>query len=168
MALGNITIEGARIVFRNFSGKETMYNAEGDRNFAVLLPEDVARQMLADGWNVKTLDPRDEDEDGVPQPYIQVSLKYRGRNGAEVRPPKVVMITGKNRTNLSEDEVEVLDWADIRNVDIIIRPYEYSFSGRSGVKAYVQTLFVTVELDELEQKYSGYDTMTPRSGNVEE
>lgn len=33
-----ILLEDVRIIFRNFAGREGMYNREGDRNFAVLLP----------------------------------------------------------------------------------------------------------------------------------
>lgn len=42
-------VEDARLMFRNFAGKENQYNREGDRNFAVELPVDLAEQMLSDG-----------------------------------------------------------------------------------------------------------------------
>ena len=42
-------VEGARLVFRNFSGKEGQYNREGDRNFAVILDQETAERMAADG-----------------------------------------------------------------------------------------------------------------------
>ncbi len=42
-------VEDARLIFRNFAGKEGQYNREGDRNFAVILPDDVAEQMEKDG-----------------------------------------------------------------------------------------------------------------------
>ena len=67
------------------------------------------------------------------------------------------MITSRGRTNLDESTVEMLDWADITNVDLIVRPYEWSVSGKTGIKAYLQSIYVTVEEDELERKYSELD-----------
>lgn len=144
--LPNITMEGVTIAFRNFSGKEGQYNREGDRNFVVFLNDDVAEQMAADGYNIKHLKPRDEDEE--PQAYVEVALGYK------YRPPRVVMVTSRGRTNLGEDEVGILDWADIRHTDLIIRPYSWEVSGKRGVKAYVQSIFVNIEEDELEKKYA--------------
>lgn len=146
-----VLMEDVRIVFRNFAGKEGMYNREGDRNFAVLLDDDVAERMLADGWNIKTLKPREDDEEPHAQPYLQVSLNFKGR------PPRIVMITSRGRTNLGPDEVDVLDWADIKTVDLIVRPYEWSVNGKSGVKAYLKSLFATIDEDALELKYADID-----------
>lgn len=143
---GTLLMEDARIVFRNFKGKEGQYNREGDRNFCVLLEPDLAEQMAKDGWNVKTLKAREVDDD--PQPYLQVSV------GFKVRPPLIVMITSRGRTTLSEDEIEVLDWVDIAEVDLIINPYEWSVSGKSGIKAYLKSLFVIIQEDELVLKYA--------------
>lgn len=139
-------VEDARIIFRNFSGKEGQYNREGDRNFAVVLDPDIAEQMLKDGWNVKYLSSREEGEDDTP--YIQVSVNFNNR------PPRVVMITSTARTNLTEESVDVLDWAEIRTADLIARGYEWTVNGKSGVKAYLQSLFVTIEEDALERKYA--------------
>lgn len=146
-----VLMEGVRIIFRNFSGKEGQYNREGDRNFAVLLDEKVATAMSEDGWNVKWLKPRDEEEEQSPQAYLPVSVNFKGR------PPRIVLITSRGRTNIDEDSVEMLDWADIINVDLIVRPYEWTVNAKSGIKAYLQSLYVTIEEDALEQKYSELD-----------
>jgi len=142
-------IEDATVIFRNFAGKEGQYNREGERNFCVILPEDVGTQMLADGWNVRHLDPRDEGD--VATPYIAVSVNFNNR------PPRVVMLTSTTRTQLDESSVEILDWADFKTVDLIARGYDWSVNGKSGTKAYLQSLFVTIEEDELERKYSIHD-----------
>lgn len=149
---GSLMIEDAKIIFRNFSGKEGMYNAEGDRNFCVLLDDDRARQLIDDGWNVKTLKAREEDDE--PQPYIQVSAKYRGRNGNAVRPPAIVMVTSKGRTPLSEAECEILDWVDIAKVDLIVRSFQWSVNGKTGIKAYLKSIYVTIQEDALALKYA--------------
>ena len=140
------TVEDARIIFRNFSGKEGQYNREGDRNFAVILDPVIAEQMLEDGWNVKMLNPREEGDD--PTPYVQVSVNFNNR------PPRITQITSSGRTPITEELVDTLDWAEIKTVDLIARGYEWSVNGKSGVKAYLKTMFVTIEEDALERKYA--------------
>lgn len=144
-----VVMENVRIIFRNFSGREGMYNREGDRNFCVLLDEANAEMMAKDGWNIKMLKARDEGEED--QPYLQVTVNFKGR------PPRVVMITSRGRTTLREDEVELLDWADILTADLIVRPYEWAVNGKTGIKAYLQSIFVTIQEDPLELKYAKLD-----------
>ena len=144
----NIVIENARIAFRNFSGKEGRYNPAGQRNFCVLLEQDLAEKLADDGWRVKYLKPREDGD--APQPYLQVRVNYKNI------PPKIILVTRKGKTPLDEDAVGMLDWAEITNVDLIIRPYNYDVRGETGVKAYCKTMYVTIEEDEFEEKY--YDT----------
>lgn len=138
-------IEGARIIFRNFAGKEGPYNREGDRNFAVILTPELAADLSADGWNVKTLDAREEGDEDTP--YIQVAVNFKNR------PPRVVLLTSTSRTQLDEKTVDVIDWAEIETADLIARGYEWAVNDKSGVKAYLQSLFVTIREDALEKKY---------------
>lgn len=142
----NITIEDAKIAFRNFAGKEDTYNRAGDRNFAILLEDDLAEDMIRKGWNVKHLKVREEGD--VPQAYIQVAVSYKNR------PPKICLVTSGNLSYLGEDELEMLDWVDIETADVTLNPYEWAVNGKAGVKAYVQSLFIKIEEDYLQEKWS--------------
>lgn len=144
----NLILEDVVIAFRNFEGKEDTYNRAGDRNFAILLDEDRAAQMERDGWNVKYLKEREEGEG--QQAYIQVAVSYKAR------PPKIGMVTSKGLTYLGENEVEMLDWVDIEVADVTLNPYEWAVNGKTGVKAYLQTLFIKIEEDYLQQKWTSF------------
>ena len=158
MANKNIVIENARIGFRNFSGKEGKYNPPGRRNFCVFLDTDFAKNLETDDWNVRWLKPRDEEED--PQAYLQVAVNF------DNIPPKVVLITSHGQNVLDEEQVGMLDWAEIENVDLIIRPYNWSVNGKQGVKAYLKSLYVTIVEDEFESKY--YDVPDSASTSIQQ
>ena len=143
--VGNIVMENAQIRFRNFSGKEGRFNPEGRRNFCVLLTDDIVDNLIRDGWNVKYLNPRDEDE--APQPYIQVAVNF------DNIPPKVWLITSRGKTLLDEESVNMLDWAELQSVDLIIRPYQWEMNGKTGIKAYLKSGYFTIAEDEFESKY---------------
>lgn len=158
----NVIMEGVTIVNRNFSGKEGQYNREGDRNFNVLLDPKIAEQMAKDGWNIKEFKIREEGDE--PQAFLGVTVSFKGR------PPQIYMITSRGRNLIDEGMVEMLDSVDIKNVDMIIRPYEWLVNGKTGIKAYLQSLYVTIEENYLDLKYAeledirnphGHDTTPP-------
>lgn len=144
----NLTIENARIMFRNFSGEEGKYNRKGDRNFCVLLENTVAGQLALDGWNIRYLKPRDNDPDDLPQAYMPVKVSF------ENFPPQVYLITSKSKTQLDEDNISTLDWAEIERCDLIIRPYNWEVNGKTGVKAYLKTGYFTIAEDAFADRYS--------------
>lgn len=142
----NIVLEDARIGFRNFSGSETQFNPKGRRNFVAFLETELANILEEDGWNIKWLDPREEGEE--PQPFLPVAVSY-----ANI-PPKIVLISGQGKTLLDENTVNLLDWAEIDMVDLIVRPYNWEVNGKTGVKGYVKSMYVTIIEDEFAHKYS--------------
>lgn len=146
MAAENVTIRGAKLLFRNFSGNPDKFQpAGGRRNFCVRLSPEQAEQLSRAGWNVKTRDPREEGDD--PLHYIKVNIQYNTKG----RPPRIVQVTQTRKTALRESNIELLDWADITSADLTFRAYEYEPGSNS---AYLVTLFVNIVEDELEAAYA--------------
>ena len=160
MVTNNITLEDARIGFRNFSGKEGQYNPAGRRNFMVFLDPEDGQRLQNDGWNVRWLKPREEGDE--PQAGLSVQVEF-----SKGRPPKVVQITAHGKTSLNEETINILDWAEIESCDIIIRPYNWEMAdGRKGVKAYLSALYVTIKEDAFESKY--YNVPDSAANAIEE
>ncbi len=146
-----IAIENARIGFRNFSGRPGRYNKAGDRDFTVFFDNAQAQELADDGWNIHWIEPRDPEE--APAGRLRVAVNY------DHMPPKILLITSTTKMLLTEDDISVLDTADIRNVDLVIRPYNWSVNGNRGVKAYLKSMYVTIEEDEFAAKYDDIPTV---------
>ena len=159
--VSNITVEKAKILFRNFSGKKGQYNLQGRREFCLLVDDDLGRTLSSDGWNIKELKPLEEGD--PPQKYLPVGVAYTHF------PPKIVLITkSRGQTFLDEDSVSLLDWAEIENIDLIIRPYNWEVNNKRGVKAYLKTMYVTIVEDPFEAKYNLINNQQDPSNEYEE
>lgn len=144
-----INFENADIGFRNFEGREGLYNKKGEMSFAIFLDDQRAQELSAEGWNVKFPKVRDnfDGEEDNRRAYMQVSV------GFDYYPPKMVMIAGETPTLLAQEEVGMLDWAEFEKIDLVVRPYEWSVNGNRGIKAYLKSGYFTLVTDQFASKY---------------
>lgn len=154
MAKNQLNLANVQIGFRNFEGREGTYNDKGDRSFVIFLDNKTATDLEMDGWNIKWPKARPDisDEEDSRQPFLKVSVSF------DYYPAKVYLIkeTGAEEPNIeqmSEVSVKSLDWAELSNVDLVIRPYEWTVSGKSGTKAYLKAGYFTLIEDEFGRKY---------------
>ena len=147
---GILQIDDARIIYRNFSGVASKFNREGDRNFAVVIPnQEIADALIEEGWNVKIKPPREEGDS--PFIYLPVKIKFNDRG------PSVYLQTGDAVNKLNEDTVDCLDKIDISNVNLDVRPYDREVNGKTGRTAYLQSLQVIQEVDRFAIRFSDRD-----------
>lgn len=153
---GNIVVEDAQIFYLNFAGNQSRYNNAGMRNFCVFIDDpDLAKMLIEDGWNVRIKTPRNEDEQS--RYFLQVSVNFNYRI-----PPRITMVTSRNQTLLNEETVGDLDMAEIRSVDLTIRPRRWlddegTPQERERIKAYLHSMWVTIEEDPFADKYARND-----------
>lgn len=148
-----LQIDDARITFKNFKGEAKQFNKEGDRNFALVIPnEEIAEALQNDvnrfgeGWNVKIKPPREEGDQ--PFMYLTVKVKFNSRG------PIVYLKSGRNRVTLDENTIGMLDDIDILSVDMDIRPYDDEINGKPFRAAYLQSMCVTQNIDRFSARFA--------------
>ena len=147
---GILQMDDARIIFRNFSGAPSQYNREGDRNFAVVIPDEgLANRLVEDGWNVKIKEARDAGDS--PFMYLPVKIKFNDRG------PICYLQTGNRLNKLDEESIDVLDNVDIASVDLDIRPYDWTVNGKEGRSAYLQSIKVVQAIDRFAAQFAEDD-----------
>jgi hypothetical protein len=136
-----LQINDARIIHRNFEGRGTMYNREGDRNFSVVIPsQKMADKLIELGWNVKIKDPREDGDE--PFIFLPVKVSFNGYG------PTVYLQSGSRRIELDEETVKCLDDVDVISADMDIRPYDWGpINGKYGRSAYLQSIRVHQRID---------------------
>ena len=142
-----LQIDNARIIFRNFAGEQSKFNRAGDRNFAIIIEDqETADELVERGWNVKIKPPRDEED--TPFMFLPVKVKFNDRG------PAVYLKSGTaDPVKLDEESIDCLDEIDILNVEVDVRPYNWEVNGKTGRTAYLQSIFVTQEVDRFADRF---------------
>lgn len=148
-----LEIDDARIIFRNFSGAPDNFTREGDRSFAVVIPDqEMADALIEQGWNVKIRAPRDNQDE--PFMFLSVKVKYKDGRG-----PGVYVMSGGTPKRLDEDTIDMLDQIDIASVDMDVRAFDWTNNGKSGRAAYLDSINVTQKIDRFGAMYAAEEML---------
>jgi hypothetical protein len=148
-----VFFENAQIGFRNFEGREGLYNKVGERSFVIWLDDARAQELVSLGFNVKFPDPNNSPELTDPEnaferpPYLQVKVNVNNFG------PKAYLIASDVKTRLDEQTLALIDVSSIDFSDIVINPYEWNVQGKSGVAAYLDAIYVNIQSDAFSSKY---------------
>lgn len=147
----NLMLENVQITYRNFAGVEGEYNAAGVRSFSVIIDTiEQAQALEALGWKIRYPKPREDGSENRWAATMPVSIKYHPR----LAPPRIVMMTSRGQTKMGEDDIDILDFMNIKKCDMILRPYHWKMKTGEGVKNMLSSIYITIQEDALELKYA--------------
>ena len=135
---GRLLVDDAKIIYKNFAGRGSDYNKEGDRNFSLVIPQEFVEGLLADGWNVKEKVSQSTGEKFYVMP---VTVRYFDENGDGC---DAVMKANGSKIILNPDTIGQLDRADIVRCDMDIRPYFWKYGNKSGKSAQLEVISVEI------------------------
>lgn len=153
---GTLCVENAIIISKNFAGAPTDFNpVGGKRTFTLVLTEEIGTILSENGWNVKFKEPRMEGDDPLILTEIVVNMDSK-------RPPRVILYSefrGRRKSQeLTSRSIANLDTCVMKNVDLVIRPYEHGRPGPHKIKGYAQEIRVMQAQDGyFDEKYADWD-----------
>lgn len=148
-------ISGENITWRHMEDdpNDGLYSRGGVRYFAIKLTDELAEELEAEGWPViwRNVN-RDENEPELMKAYLKVFIKYGTRF-----PVDIYLVNAKQMTKtlLDESDLDMLhiDAKPIDSVDVMIRPYYWTYGDRNGIKAQVQAMNILLAQDGLDDDY---------------
>ena len=159
-----------RTTYKNFEGRKNEYNDAGQKTFSIRISEEEALHrfpmgydaygeivygpgLIDQGLNVKPM-PHREDEIN-PDWHLPVSIRYDPDFPS--RNPGVTMISTDTNgrpvhTSLNEFSIGLIDRADVIEYNVAVRIHNWKKNGKSGRKAYLRNMDVTVYQDCVEKR----------------
>lgn len=176
---GNLNVEQAGMIYKNFSGKPTKVNpAGGKRTFSLVLTKEYAERLDAQGWNIKVKEIRDQLQDGEMtrtvswgdyinnyQTEFDHALIYTEIvvNENSEYPPRIYKVSEfngeKTMALVPPEQWFRMDESELMNVDIVIHPYTHgrSIANPDAKKGYLKSMYaMAVPVNDFGGKYAGY------------
>jgi hypothetical protein len=176
---GNLNVECAGMIYKNFSGKPTKVNpAGGKRTFSLVLTKELAERLSDMGWNIKVKEVRDQQVEGEISRTVSWEdfiTSYQNEfdhaliyteivvNENSEYPPKIYKVSEFNGEKsialVPPDQWYRLDESDLLNIDLVIHPYTHgrSIANPNAKKGYLKTMYATAQpVNAIDGKYAGY------------
>ncbi len=142
-----VQLNDCHIIFRNFAGAPSTYNRAGDRNFAVVIDNEEAKELLVErGFNVRIKPPREAGDS--PFMYLPIKLSYSNGRG-----PYLYLECNSNRVLLDENSVSCLDQVDIQECFFDVRAFDWEMNGRTGTSAWLNAGLLIQRADRFAQDF---------------
>ena len=175
---GDLNVENAAIVYKNFAGDPTRVNpAGGKRTFALVLNEEYAVRLVNQGWNVKVKEIKDQFEEGdksLTVSYFDYDRNYREQfdnamiyteivvNENATYPPRIYKVTeldgNKSMIEVPPAQYYRLDKEELFSIDIVIHPYQHgrSIANPDAKKGYLKSMYaMAMPVNDFGGKYAG-------------
>lgn len=151
-----ITIKDCSIAYKNFRGIGSDYNNDGDRNFTIVVDEKTAKALQEAGYNIRVQPGRREGDND--RYLLKVNVSYR------FTAPNIYVVDAGLRTKLTEETVGRLDGANVDYIDLSFAPSRWKKGAREGVAAYLKTLYVYLQVDELDREWNDNHPVVDEDG----
>lgn len=179
---GNLNVECAAMIYKNFSGKPTRVNPQGGkRTFSLALSREFAEKLNDMGWNIKVKEVRDQLAEGEMtrtvswndyvnnyQNEFDHALMYTEIvvNENSEYPPKIYKVSEfngeKTMALVPPEQWYRMDECELMNVDISIHPYTHgrSIANPDAKKGYLKTMYaMAVPVNDFGGKYADYSVV---------
>jgi len=147
----DVELEDIRVkwAFSHFDGREDTFNAVGDHNFQIILPDDVADKLRADGWAVRDMAGYEEGDPDEHLLKVKISYKFE--------PPKIFLIKGERKIRADQRDLADIRRDTCERIDVILTPSRWVNGQNSGITAYVKELYAVVKESRFSEKYADYE-----------
>lgn len=147
-------VSGRDLWWRNMQGAATKVAPAGKRTFAIAIDEQLAQELLDEGWTCIAMVPRDKnDPDSEILPRFKVTINFNSP-----QPPNVYVASSDGTRRTKVDEVwldeQNIDSRGIEWIDIAVNPYNWDVNGRQGVSAYLSDMVIKLQEDAFASKYA--------------
>lgn len=148
-------IGGEQITWRHMEDDpgDGLYHRNGVRYFAIKLDDEFANELEREGWPViwRNVN-RNENEPEELKGYLKLFIKYGTKFPVDIY---LVNRNMKTKVLLDENDLDALhiDSKPIDFIDVVIRPYYWTYGDKQGVKAQVQAMNIMLAQDGLDDDY---------------